>query len=301
MNEVACLFALAYLAASAWAQDRSGQVQSGYASFGQGIMVHYVTTVEPPLGAFQKLGAGGIATAKDRVHRYMVDGTTHQYFGYDLVAEPAESGSFRVSIEPLTLAPERMASGPLYPAPLPKYPPPQIVQDGDTIALDLMVSPNGRQKVVDYIVIAAKRNPGPVTGTCESRDFTLDDGPLDFQFESPVRFFINGHEHEGELGLTKMRVGGTLWFDVPGKGRYILSLAPREGFNFVNGGVIGDHVLTFQSDGDRYEFRASAPIVVRGGTWNVYVLHDPLHKPKPGRENAVSGGTDRLENLVSKP
>ena len=40
---------------------------------------------------------------------------------------------------------------------LPEYPPPLIVELGDTIALDLLVSSDGQQKVVDYLEIGPKK------------------------------------------------------------------------------------------------------------------------------------------------
>jgi hypothetical protein len=39
---------------------------------------------------------------------------------------------------------------------LPRYPDPVVVENGDTIALDLLVSPDGKRKIVDYLEISYK-------------------------------------------------------------------------------------------------------------------------------------------------
>jgi hypothetical protein len=93
-----------------------------------------------------------------------------------------------------------------------------------------------------------------------------------------------------------MRTGATLWFAVPDRGRYILSLTPREGF--PRAGSIRDNVVEFQAGGDRYEYRSSSPILGQGKAWNLYLLHDPRYRPKATREPMVFAGIDRLDNLL---
>jgi hypothetical protein len=170
------------------------------------------------------------------------------------------------------------------------------VQEGDTIALDLLASADGKQRLVDYIRIERKLEPGPARTISEAHDFTPDDGLAAFQFATPTQFYINGQKFTGLGGFTTMRTGATLWFAVPNRGRYILSLTPRAGFQ--KGGAIRDNVVSFQSGADRYEYRASSPILGTGKAWNLYVLHDPQYRSKPGMESAVSGGVDRLDHLL---
>lgn len=43
----------------------------------------------------------------------------------------------------------------------PRYPPPFVVESGDTIALDMLVSADGKQKIVDYIELSNKPSTGP--------------------------------------------------------------------------------------------------------------------------------------------
>jgi hypothetical protein len=61
---------------------------------------------------------------------------------------------------------------------------------------------------------------------------------------------------------------------------YILSLAPREGYNFRKAGAIRNHLIAFQSDGNQYEIRTSGPIAGTEKAWNLYVLHLPEREMK---------------------
>jgi hypothetical protein len=289
-------------AAAICAADRPGQISAGFAYRNGGVLVRYAMTVEPPLKDSQLLLLGsGVHTTHDRMHRFVVDKASGTYFGYDLMAEPVDGGkSFRVTIEPLSIGPEGEHWIPrdmvLRPAPLAKYPPAQVVNAGDTIALDLLISPDGRQRVVDYLEFES-RGGGSAATSGEPRDFTLDDGPLSIRFQHPIRISIGGRAFEGRTSLNTAQ-GGTLWFAFPNRGRHILSLAPHDGFQ--KAGAIRGSVLAFQSDGEQYQVRASGPIVGSGGAWNLYVFHDPLYLPKEAESPTIFGGTGRLENLIPR-
>jgi len=167
----------------------------------------------------------------------------------------------------------------------PKYPPPQSVHDGDTIAFDLMVSPDGTQRLTDYIEVRGHEpEPQAAKTTAETRDFTLDDGPLNFDF-SVISLWKGGQQMKRYGTTTKP--GSTFWIAFPGEGRYILSLTPHEGF--TRGGAIRDNVISFQDCAIRF----MNPIAGAGKAWNLYIRHDPAY-----RTNQVSMGTDRLANLL---
>jgi hypothetical protein len=172
-----------------------------------------------------------------------------------------------------------------------------VVHDGDTIALDLMVSPDGRQRVTDYIEIYAKKpEPKPAMTTIEPRDFTVDDGPVTFD---PMLYtiWIQGQKYSGNSGFST-KPGATFWIAFPGQGRYILSPVPQPGF--ILSGAIRDNVVTFRDGGREYEVRFLSAIAGAGKAWNLYMTHDPTYEPKPNQQNKISMGTDRLENLVPK-
>jgi hypothetical protein len=158
-------FGLVFLATlSACSLHRPGEIANGSSQIA-GVFFRYSTAVEPPLPPGQQLATGsGFATASpNRVHRFLADKPTSRCFGYDLVVEPiSASGRYRVSFEPLDVDAEHLnvLCSPHNGPPsnwtaelLPAYPAPQTVSLGDTIALDVLASPDGQRKVVDYIQI----------------------------------------------------------------------------------------------------------------------------------------------------
>jgi hypothetical protein len=244
-----------------------------------------------------------------------------------VVASAPAAKTFQVSFGPLTVsgmmdALKAIAGDlPLNPVPLPKYPPPQTVYDGDTIALDIMISRDGREKIVDYIQLTApaksappqaiagevwrhlpavaapaKSAPPQAAATAEPRDLSIDDGPLTVSIGAPaVR--INGEESSYTVAMTS-HGGATLGFYFPGHGRYILSLAPHDGF--VKSGTVRANVIAFQFNGRQYEIQLGAPIAGSDKAWNLYVLHDPGYLPQSTAIDSVVGSVDRLENLLPK-
>ena len=296
------LFAYAWAALGLACAQVPGQMMSGSASSERGPLIRFVTAAEPPItgAANLKFGSMGVTATKDRVHRYLIDDTHQTFFGYDIDAKAMDAGNqFQVTIEPLSWTPRELKTrkgDPLTPVFLPKYPPPQLVHEGDTIVLDLLVSPDGKQKVVDYIQISANpQMPRPGVAGAPSRDFTPDDAPLQFEFGGRWSLWINGKPFP-EIGFTR-KTGSTLWLSLPGQGRYILSLAPRTGYDFERAGTLLEDAIAFQADGNRYEMRLSNPIVHSAAAWNVYLLHDPRYK-SPAESQAIYAGVDRLENLL---
>jgi hypothetical protein len=257
---------------------------------GVAIHIKYTTVLEPPLKRPADLKiSGGISVEKNLIHRVMNDGVNLQSFGYDITAMPGPGADqFTVTISPLTAKVSYAL------VPLPKDPPPQVVQEGDTIALDLLVSPDGSRKIVDYIEVRSVRAPAAAETTAPARDYTPDDGPVNFGFFE-AKALINGEPFNGGIGFTG-KTGATLWMYAPNQGRYVLSLVPHEGFQ--KSGSIRDNVIEFQSDGQKYEIRTQNLVIGTKGAWNLYVLHQPLWLPEQGQENRIKLGTDRLENLL---
>ena len=208
-----------------------------------------------------------------------------------------------ITISPLSLNPaefnHQQGFTNLQAVPLPTYPPPQDVQEGDTMALTLLLSPDEKTKVVDYFQfwsIPSGGTDGNLTVSSRSgpaaRDYTLDDGAPSFNLGGAT-VFVNGRP-ANLAGFTE-KPGSTLWLSVPNRGRYILSLV-RYG-NFVRAGAIRDNTLSVTLDGQQYEIQSSGPILYRSGAWIVYMMHDPQFQ---SRSEGIYLGTDRLENLVSQ-
>jgi hypothetical protein len=307
MRKINILVACLAVVAGCWkAAGQNQNLESGGATYGPGISVHYVTVAEPALKRPASTGfSGGFAYDAKVLHRWMVDKANQSYFGYDLIVEPITgSTQCRVSILPLSLSAEDVnkhqrrveVDSTWKLQQIPNYPPPQIVEPGDTIALDLLVSPDGSQKVVDYLRASCSEKTSAST-PAESgppRDYTLDDVALNITSGS---LYVNGQPVSG-TPLAGDANGAIVWFYFPGKGRFLVSIAPHDGFNFQKAGTIRRNHISFEMGGDRYEVNASHPIVGEGTIWNAYVMFDPLYQPKGS--SAVFGGADRVEKALAQ-
>ena len=158
--EAFCLIGLATL--DSCSLHRPGEIANGSSQI-SGVSFHYSTVAEPPLPPDQQLaiGSGFAMASPNRVHRFLADRPSARCFGYDLVVDPlGATGRYRISFEPLDVDAEHLNTlcsphnGPpsnWTPEVLPAYPAPQTVSLGDTIALDVLASPDDQRKVVDYI------------------------------------------------------------------------------------------------------------------------------------------------------
>ena len=279
------------------------QIMAGSANLGRRVFVRYKTTITPA-GRLPHVLDGGVRPDSTGLHRYVGRMKDGSYLGYDLILGPGDAvNGLQISFQPVTNMDEMLQrtspGATVIPMPLPKYPPPQIVHDGDIVVLDLMVSADGKEKLTDYIQFFAKEpEPKAATSTAAARDCTLDDGPLHFEFPES-RFFIDGQRYRGGTDYQGTRGGSTFWFAIPNQGRYILSLAPHDGF--TQDGEVRDNVIRFEDAGRQYELRTMDNIIGQGGAFHLYMRHDPTYRPKPGKENTVSVGIDRLENLLPNP
>ena len=147
---VALLFLISGLARAEW-------TSSGYTSSND-LSVYVESKFEPPSPRMAgNFGAGlqSLRRGQPGLRRYVYERTSLQYFGYDVAAEPLEStGEYRVTFSSLSLTPEEIklpnpSAWKMFPPPV--FPAPQIVHDGDTIAIDLFENPSTGQKFVDYI------------------------------------------------------------------------------------------------------------------------------------------------------
>jgi tetratricopeptide (TPR) repeat protein len=115
------------------------------------------------------LGGHVVTEPSNAVARLLVDENGETAFGYRLEAVPLSStlhGVVRVDIKPLRPDDERklkqLASCPTCPPPrlVPSgsihFPPTQIVRDGDTMIIDLLVRPDTGEKIVDVVTFSSE-------------------------------------------------------------------------------------------------------------------------------------------------
>ncbi len=247
-------------------------------------------TGAPPAGSTG--GGGGISGGTtDTVHRSVLDTTSGSWFGYDLRIVPdGPANQYIATFGPPTGSGNK---GESLRSPM-KFPPPEVVHDGDTIELELMVSPDGRQKLTDYVeVFSHMPLPPAATTNAASVDFSLDDGPL--KFKTPLTVWRQGVPvMPGFTG----KPGATLALALPNQGRYILTLLPHDGF--VKAGAIRDNVVSFEDAGVAYEIRFMEPVAGADKAWNLYVMHDISFQAPGNQRDMVIVTTDRLANLLMK-
>jgi hypothetical protein len=217
------------------------------------------------------------------IHRVLADAAGKYVFGYDLLIEavPA-SKTFTIAVAPLDSQIENKLlvdhSSPRLSAiaTLPQAAEPQILDDGDSFSLDLLVNQRTGVKIVDLVKVSFDRsnlwdeNPRDLP-----RDFTLDAVPLrviDF------RLLFDGNVVAAGKPGTDF-AGALIWFYIEGQGRFIFSLVPREGYQFQRVGIIEDKRIEFTVKGKHFEWLSSEPILPSGGSWNLWVLHDPTYLP----------------------
>jgi uncharacterized protein YecT (DUF1311 family) len=131
----------------------------GSVSSNWGFTITFESKLEPAKPDLAIPGESGIRHLDEinpGMKRFLTNTKTHEYFGYDMKAEPIRehAGTYRVTFSDLTLAPQDLKlpdPGSWRRLPAPLFPPPQIVSTADTIALDLFENPSTGQKIVDYI------------------------------------------------------------------------------------------------------------------------------------------------------
>ncbi|HRH40587.1 MAG TPA: hypothetical protein PKY82_03005 [Pyrinomonadaceae bacterium] len=254
----------------------------------------------------------------DTVHRVFVDREDKTHFGYDLaIKKEAEKGKFTVIFKPLSIM---LFVSDSESRVLPKYPEPLQISEGDSISVDLLENPKTKEKISDLIkiiqgdptqnksqsnqvIIPDMGNVQKVqtitqvfssehSSSTTPKDFTLDE--IKMQVFN-ANLLVNGKQILEKKGA----LGSNIYFYLKGKGRFILSPVPREGFNFQKNGLIDNNKISFEINGDKYEINSIMPIICSGGKWNLWVLYEPDYRPNSETDNEF--GADKIERLVKKP
>ncbi|MBL8206177.1 MAG: SLBB domain-containing protein [Blastocatellia bacterium] len=300
-----CLLPIAYclLLSCAFAQDDAAAKRK-YTLF-NGTRVFFSLDTDAPDVQTQMATRIQVSDVNS-VNRVLVDQKSGVFFGYTLKVEPVSgSNKYRVYLQPLSVEQEtKIKSSKWYedaqhanvnalvpgtiqsgrkpqsqPAPsltpVTRFPAPQMLEDGDTIAVDVMVNPMTGTRISDRITISSKDLPLTSDSRKPARDFTLDDIEMKI---SNYRLLINNQmvtQEKPQAGCA----GPIVWFYVPGEGRFIFSIKPRAGYDFQRIGAIEDNKIAFSVNGKNFEWQSESPIVGNGGKWNLYVLHDAKFEP----------------------
>ena len=241
------------------------------------------------------LNSQAVMDDRQIIHRVLEDNAGRFIFGYDLLVTPNPAAKqFKIEVRPLDrqfeskLRAEKTNGAELdktdVASTFPKSTAPQMLDDGDAFSLDLLVNQNTGVKIVDVVRVTFNRsNLRENNPRMMPRDFTLDAVELAVK---EYRLLIDGNAVAAGKSANGC-AGALLWFYVQDRGRFIFSLAPRAGYEFQKVGIIDDNRIEFTVNGARYEWLSSSPILPGGGTWNLWVLHDPKYAPIFGSDTAL--------------
>lgn len=235
------------------------------------------------------------------LHRVLTDAKGRPVFGYDLEIEPdVNTRKFLVQVRPLNLEFESSLTlgtgGTGRIATLPRAGEPQMLDDGDSFLLDLLVNQESGVKIVDVVRVAFDRaalwrRPPP----SPPRDFTLDAVVMRFKAH---QLLVNGKPVSAGKPNSEF-AGNLIWFYAEGHGRFIFSLVPRDGYDFRKIGTVAADRLEFEMRGNYVEWISQAPILSNGGVWHLWVLHDPHYKPFGNEQAEIREEAGRWEQIES--
>lgn len=231
-----------------------------------------------------KLFAEAVAGENRIIHRILTDADRRVVFAYDLAVNsdpvtkkfslivlPADE-SFRRSFlrdgAPLR-ANESFAT-------FPKSTTAQTLDDGDAVSLELLVNRESGVKIVDVVKVTFDRS--------SLRESFPDNAPKDFTLDA-VALSVKNYELAIDGNVVKRSKsklgceGSLLWIYIPDRGRFIISLVPRDGYSFQKTGLLDGNRIEFVANGEYYEWIAAESILPNGGAWHLWVLHDPDYTP----------------------
>jgi len=151
-------------------------------------------------------------------------------------------------------------------------PVPQILRDGEEIALTLAVDARTGRRLIEYVrvgsgVMSPRRDV--------TRDVYAEDAELAINQPHPR---MNGIEQPaGELVTFSAPV---VQVNIPGKGRYLLSFKPRAAEGFERAGEAVQNSLMFWIDGNIFRVDCADRIATGSGTYNIYARKDPTANAK---------------------
>jgi hypothetical protein len=242
------------------------------------IRAEFDTWVAPLSRQYQESILTGFADTKWQegktvIDRFVRDNFRHIYVTYAVSVEVLPGGNYRATFgESQAPVPESVSSS-WKVISLMSYPVPQLLQDGDTITLELYSDNKTGQKVVEDIHFG--KQASMVLRKGAARAVYADD---DLKIVQP-RVRKNGLPQElsevgGELD------GPVLWMYIPGDGRYVLSLRPHPELGFARAGEVVGNSLQFVLAGNVFRVECAERIADAGsGTYVVYALQDSAWEP----------------------
>lgn len=236
--------------------------------------------------------------------RTITDSVSQELYGYEVVLEAQGPGAYLATFGKVPFSAMEAASSNWrnWKVRVLALPEPRIVHDGDVISIELMTDPATGQKLFEDVKIGPYVRPLPpglaanglmatsglplpgggrgastvpaVEGT--ARDFTAADAEM--QIRQP-RVTLNGLAQSTAGRGPAVTNGSLIWFYLPGRGRYILSLAPRRELDFQKAGEVRGGSIKFTLGEDTITLECPLEIASGHAPYVLYALRDPFWEP----------------------
>jgi hypothetical protein len=246
---------------------------------------------------------GRSSPGKSYFTRSVMDSLNHEYFGYEVLLVEQQSGTYLATFGKLPISSMEASATTAGSGLLEQWsiraialPEPRIVHEGDVIGIELMTDATTGDKLIEDVTIqpfsqrATIGSPIPLMGrpgpgqpgdravpTVEGtpRDFSAADAEMRLTLP---RVSLNGTV-QSTAGRAPSVTGNLVWFYIPGRGRYILSLVPRPELDFHKTGEVRGGRITLTLNGDAITLECFSEIVTGHAPYNLYVLRDSKWEP----------------------
>lgn len=189
---------------------------------------------------------------KATIHRFVRDNFRNIYLTYVVTVEAVpDTETFRVSFSDSSV-----------PVPVP-----QMLRQGETMAVNLFVDARTGRRMVEYIRVGTALMHAR-QGV--SRDVYAEDAELAI---AQPRLRVNGVEQPvGEIPSTLS--APLVRIDIPAQGRYLLSFKPRAADGFERAGEAAENSVVFSLGGNTFRIDCAERIATGSGTYNIYARRD---------------------------
>jgi hypothetical protein len=297
----------------------------GGSSSGNGGSLQMTLRVNPPSGSpsrgLTSYYHGRSSPGKSYFTRSVMDSVNHEFFGYEVLLVEQQSGTYLATFGKLPTtsmeASATAAGSDQWSIRALVLPEPRVVHDGDVIGIELMTDATTGDKLIEDVTIQpfsqratigsripllGRAGPGQPSDravpTVEGspRDFSAADAEM--RLTQP-RISLNETVQPTAGRATPSVTGNLVWFYIPGRGRYILSLVPRPELEFHKAGEVRGGRITLTLNGDAITLECFSEIATGHAPYNLYVLRDSKWEPTAqAQKGQLAIGSVDAEELV---
>ncbi|MCE5307299.1 MAG: hypothetical protein LLG20_06630 [Acidobacteriales bacterium] len=265
---LAGLAGAAGVAVAAGVVSRQPVISSGSGQLEGGVYYRSSMRVAPALAIWKWFQLGTCGGGRGVNILYNHDAQT--YVGYEMEISSLGNGQYLMSPKPLTRTLSQLtplAVGSYRQVASPPLPASRIVRVGEAFDVDLIVVPEKDERVFSRIELSAAPFGKP----------SWRDAPPEQQRFAGMMLELSAPKlyQNGALIAEAPNAGqgGSVWFYLPDRGRYLMSLTNSGNLNFAEAGVLRGNTIEFQVGGESFQL-TGVQSVNGGGDRAVYVCHE---------------------------